>query len=90
MKRKTTRNGPLKKKKIAVLTQKEIQDILSQQQIQRWIERIPRHIQEIIWYKGGNKYIEGRGVKRTYPKKEECSNKEANSELEWEDISNIL
>jgi hypothetical protein len=33
---------------------------LSQDQIQRWIERIPVYIQEIIRLEGGNEYKEGR------------------------------
>jgi len=33
---------------------------LPQPQIQAWIERIPRYVQEIIRYKGGNEYEEGR------------------------------
>ena len=33
---------------------------LPQAKIQSWIERIPRHIQEIIHLKGGNEYPEGR------------------------------
>jgi hypothetical protein len=32
---------------------------LPQEQIRRWIERIPRHIQKIIELKGGNGYKEG-------------------------------
>ncbi|OCL01136.1 uncharacterized protein K441DRAFT_531162, partial [Cenococcum geophilum 1.58] len=27
--------------------------------IQAWIKRIPRHIKEVIRYKGGNDYCEG-------------------------------
>jgi transposase len=33
---------------------------LPQHKIQAWIERIPRHVQEIIRLKGGNEYPEGR------------------------------
>ena len=32
---------------------------LDQWRIQRWIERIPRHIQEVIRLEGGNEYREG-------------------------------
>ena len=41
---------------------------LKQEQIQHWMERIPRHIQEIIALDGGNEYREGRdnGVIRPY------------------------
>jgi len=33
---------------------------LPQETIQAWIERIPRHIQEVIRLEGGNEYKEGR------------------------------
>jgi len=33
---------------------------LSQERIQKWIRRIPRHIQQIIEVEGGNDYREGR------------------------------
>jgi hypothetical protein len=41
---------------------------LDQDRIQRWIERISRHIKQIIELDGGNKYREGRedGVIRPY------------------------
>jgi hypothetical protein len=32
---------------------------MPQARIQRWIERIPFHIQEVIRLKGGNDYKEG-------------------------------
>jgi len=41
---------------------------MPQKQIQEWIERIPRHIQEVIRLKGSNDYKEGR-VDPTYSKK---------------------
>ena len=48
---------------------------LKQTRIQRWIERIPRHIQKIIALKGGNEYREDRedgidGDIRLYDKKD--------------------
>jgi hypothetical protein len=33
---------------------------LPQTQIQAWIERIMRHVQEVIRLEGGNEYAEGR------------------------------
>ena len=33
---------------------------MPQEVIQEWIERIPRHVEEIIRLKGGNEYKEGR------------------------------
>jgi siroheme synthase len=35
---------------------------LPQTEIQAWIKRIPRHVQEIIRLKGGNEYTKGRKV----------------------------
>ena len=32
---------------------------LTQKRIQHWIERIPRHIQQVIALEGGNQYREG-------------------------------
>ena len=32
---------------------------LPQQEIQQWIERLARHIQEVIEHEGGNEYKEG-------------------------------
>lgn len=61
MKRQTTRNG-------ASRTRKEAEkrwihcwnEELTQERIQGWIERMPRHIAEIIRLRGGNEYREGR------------------------------
>lgn len=41
---------------------------LKQHRIQGWIERIPRHIQEMIALEGGNEYREGKsgGLIRPY------------------------
>jgi hypothetical protein len=33
---------------------------MPQEKIQAWIERIPRHIREVIRLEGGNEYKEGR------------------------------
>jgi len=35
-------------------------EAIEQVKIQAWIERIPRHIQEVISLEGGNEYKEGR------------------------------
>ncbi len=46
---------------------------LTQERIQAWISRIPRHIQQIIELKGGNEYREGRagnGAIRPYNSEE--------------------
>ena len=69
MKRQTTRKGALRNRITAAKasTQCWIKD-LKQEQIQHWIERIPRHIEKVIALNGGNEYREGRdnGVIRPY------------------------
>ena len=49
---------------------------LSQARIQRWIERILRHIAEVIRLKGGNEYREGDegGDVRPYDSTERANN----------------
>jgi hypothetical protein len=60
MKRETTKKGP-------AYSEKELRERwikcwhdLSQQRIQAWIERVVRHIKEVIRLEGGNAYEEGR------------------------------
>lgn len=62
MKRETTRKGAPSARKEAIQKWEECWDDLPLEAIQRWIERIPRHVQEIIKLEGGNEYQEGRGV----------------------------
>lgn len=59
MKRNTTRHGAPTNRKDAAKVWTDAWDALEQERIQRWIKRIPRHIQEIIKLKGGNEYREG-------------------------------
>ncbi len=68
MKRKTTRLGAPRNRAAATKAWTDCWTQLDQDRIQRWIERIPRHIQEIIELDGGNEYREGRedGVIRPY------------------------
>ena len=57
MKRRTTEKGaPRTRKEAWTKCWKD----LSQARIQEWIERISRHIAEVIRLKGGNEYREGR------------------------------
>jgi hypothetical protein len=66
LKRTTTVRGcPPSKKKLAKTWNKHWDDI-DQNQIRKWIEAIPHHIQEIIRLEGGNEYKEGRDIKRGY------------------------
>ena len=60
MKRKTTRKGAPKNRQEAIRAWKQAWGELPQEDIQKWIERIPRHIQKIIELDGGNEYREGR------------------------------
>ena len=59
-KRKTTEKDPPTSGKDARSRWKEAWKALPQEKIQAWIERIPRHIKEVIRLKGGNEYKEGR------------------------------
>ena len=58
-KRVTTKKGALTAQKPAKKAWYKAWRELEQWRIQRWIERIPRHIEEIIRLKEGNKYCEG-------------------------------
>ena len=61
MKRKVSKYGAPKTRKEAERKWKYCWlKQLTQKRIQGWIERMPRHMQEIIRCKGGNEYREGR------------------------------
>jgi hypothetical protein len=60
MKRRTTRRGAPSVQKTAELAWKRCWKDLPRKQIQAWIERIPRHIKEVIRLEGGNQYQEGK------------------------------
>ncbi|KAK5997488.1 hypothetical protein PT974_02851 [Cladobotryum mycophilum] len=60
IKRRTTRKGAPKSRAEAIKVWEAAWEEMPQQAIQAWIERIPRHIQEIIRLEGGNEYKEGR------------------------------
>jgi transposase len=69
MKRTITRKGAPRNRAAAIKAWTECwTKQLKQERIQHWIERIPRHIQQIIELDGGNEYREGRedGVIRPY------------------------
>ena len=72
LKRKTTRHGPCRIKKDAEEKWTKAWSHLSQKRIKRWIERIPRHVQEVIALDGGNEYREGctDGNVRPYDKED--------------------
>ena len=60
MKRETTRNGAPKHTAAMRTAWLKGWKELPQDQIQAWIERIPRHIKKVIELEGGNRYKEGR------------------------------
>ena len=60
MKRRTTEKGAPRTRKEAEKAWTKCWKDLSQKRIQGWIERMPRHIVEVIRLKGGNEYREGR------------------------------
>jgi transposase len=60
MKRATTAFGAPQTRKDAERVWKWAWRKMSQERIQAWIERIPRHIQEVIRLEGDNNYREGR------------------------------
>ena len=59
LKRATTKKGAPKNRAEAERVWQKAWDELEQWRIQAWIERIPRHIQEVIRLEGGNEYREG-------------------------------
>jgi hypothetical protein len=60
MKRQTTKKGAPTSRQEAIQAWQKAWKDLSQEQIQAWIERMPRHIEEVIRLEGGNEYKEGR------------------------------
>ena len=77
LKRVTTRKGAPKNRAEAEIAWKNAWDELEQWRIQAWIERIPRHIEEIIRLEGGNGYKEG---------KMEKTRRFQSIQDEWEDV----
>ena len=60
MKRETTKKGAPRTRKEAEKAWTRCWEDLSQKRIQSWIERMPRHIAQVIRLRGGNEYREGR------------------------------
>jgi hypothetical protein len=60
LKRNTTKKGAPQNRSEAIQRWEKTWKELPQEQIQRWIERIPYHISQIIELEGGNEYKEGR------------------------------
>ena len=61
MKRETTKKGAPKSRAEAIRVWEVCwNEILTQERIQAWIERIVEHVQQVIKCEGGNEYKEGR------------------------------
>ena len=60
LKRTTTKRGAPKSRVEAERIWEKSWRELPQDKIQAWIERIPKHIEEVIRLEGGNEYLEGR------------------------------
>jgi transposase len=58
MKRETTKHGTATSKKQMKEDWIKCWESIPQERFQRWIERIPVHIQEVIQLEGGNEYVE--------------------------------
>lgn len=91
MKKKTSRLGRLKSRAEAILAWNEAWKELSQQQIQAWIERIMKHIKQVIALNGGNEYPEGRRFGRVPNpsaalKLSVTLNRDESVDSEWADI----
>ena len=78
LKRVTTKKGAPQNRTDAERAWNEAWNELEQWRIQAWIERIPRHIEEIIRLEGGNECREGKANRARRFK--------APLEEEWEDI----
>jgi len=60
LKRETTKAGAPQSRNQGERIWRQAWADLPQEMIQRWIERIPHHIRQIITLEGGNEYVEGR------------------------------
>lgn len=74
MKSRTTRKGAPQDRKTAEKVWVKAWNELPQDQIRRWIERIPNAIEQIIKLEGGNEYREGRTPETVRPYVSESDN----------------
>ena len=79
LKRATTAKGAQTSRAGAEQAWKEAWNDLEQWRIQQWIERIPKHIQEVIRLEGGNEYKEGRELGRVRQKDNASHNRGSTS-----------
>jgi hypothetical protein len=88
-KRTTLRGAPANKKTARAAWIKAWQE-LPQKRIQEWIERIVRHIQEVIRLEGGNEYEESRTGKDSRSFKGERIKGRLSKRALWEHIDDII
>ena len=88
MKKRTTLRGAPADKKTAKGVWIGTWEKLPQRRIQEWIERIPRHIQEVIRLEGGNEYVESRTDKDSRSFKGRYIKGKLSKRALWEDIDN--
>lgn len=95
LKRATTRKGAPRNRKEAEKAWLQAWKAMPQPEIQRWIERIPIHIQEIIRLRGGNEYTEGKSFFDAKEAKRQAASvrraayrarRETGDEDQWEDF----
>jgi hypothetical protein len=67
MKRETTKHGAATSQKQMKEDWIECWENLPQEKLQKWIERIPIHIQEVIKLQGGNEYKESISGRKKNP-----------------------
>lgn len=91
LKRRTTSRGAPRDKKTGKQAWMKAWNDLPQEHIQQWIERLIRHIQEVINLEGGNEYQEGRTGKdnrdwKGHRAKGTISYRQDIGDLAWEDV----
>lgn len=87
LKRLTTIRGAPRDKKTGKAVWIKAWNELPQEKIQQWIERLIRHIQEVIKLQGGNEYQEGRDrSKRDQSGRRIKGQLSRRQDLDWEDI----
>ncbi len=67
MKRETTKHGAATLQKQIKENWIECWENIPQEKLQRWIERIPIHVQEVIKLKRGNEYKESISGRKKNP-----------------------
>lgn len=85
LKRRTTARGAPKKREDAIRAWKQAWKDLDQRTIQKWIERIVRHIEKVIELEGGNEYKEGKTGEDERPTKGRYKKGELSQRVYYDD-----